>query len=190
MKTLITEDLETLGISTQRFIMDKVVNSNGHKLIDFCKELNLHIVIGRFGNDSKIGKFTYGDTSTVDYVIVSPELFYQIDDFNVDVFDSFMSDKHKPIWVKFAFSNVSGNSKKISSYKLSDNDAINKTEKLELRKVTWQNEKRFDFIDSFNEDIMYDLLKVLDGIDVCEMILMAQLLVLKICLWRQLKKLE
>ena len=55
----------------------KNVNSNGRKLLDFCKLNGLRICNGRFGQDKGVGKYTYiGSTgsSVVNYVIMSPSL--------------------------------------------------------------------------------------------------------------------
>ena len=80
--------------------MDKTVNNNGRRLIDMCRGLDLHIVNGRFGSDYKNGRFTCDNKSTIDYVICSPDLFLNIDEFSVDLYDNLMSDKHSPICVK------------------------------------------------------------------------------------------
>ena len=48
---------------TNRFNCDKGTNNNGYKLSKICKNLDIHIVNGRFGNDFKKG---CKDLSTVD----------------------------------------------------------------------------------------------------------------------------
>ena len=81
--------------------MDVKVNNNGSHVIDICKTLGLDIVNGRLGDDNGIGNFTYfnknGGCSTIDYAIVSHELFYNIQNFQVDLFDKCLSDVHCPI---------------------------------------------------------------------------------------------
>ena len=62
----------------------------------------MHIVNGRFGTDKGIGSTTCADASTIDYMIVSPEIMSRVKNFEVDVFDSAMSDKHNPIIVTLA----------------------------------------------------------------------------------------
>lgn len=60
-----------------RYSQDKIINSNGRKLLEFCRLNCLRICNGRLGSDKGIGKFTYvGSTgrSVVDYVIVSSAL--------------------------------------------------------------------------------------------------------------------
>ncbi|XP_030839274.1 uncharacterized protein LOC115923141 [Strongylocentrotus purpuratus] len=81
--------------------MDVKVNNNGSHVIDICKTLGLAIVNGRLGDDNGIGNFTCfnknGGCSTIDYAIVSHELFYNIQNFQVDLFDKCLSDVHCPI---------------------------------------------------------------------------------------------
>ena len=43
--------LESFGIETKRFNCDKIINNNGYKLIDMCKNHDLHIINGRFGDE-------------------------------------------------------------------------------------------------------------------------------------------
>lgn len=78
------EDLNALRICTQRFNLDRVSNNNGRGLVDLCRSLDIHIVNGRFGSDQGVGNFTFADKSTIDYVIVSPEIFPNIVNFEID----------------------------------------------------------------------------------------------------------
>ena len=58
------------------------------------------IANGRIGRDKILGKFTCHTSngqSTIDYAIVSTELFPNIVDFYVDVLDKCLSDVHCPI---------------------------------------------------------------------------------------------
>ena len=43
----------------QRFSQDHIVNSNGRKLLEFCKAHSLRICNGRYGDDKGVGEFTY-----------------------------------------------------------------------------------------------------------------------------------
>ena len=93
--------LSELGFITDRFNNDLMTNSNGLHLIDMCKSFDLSIVNGRFGDDKEIGDYTCynknGGRSTVDYAIVSNNIFENILNFNVDTFDNCLSDVHCPI---------------------------------------------------------------------------------------------
>ena len=93
--------LSELGFITDRFNNDLMTNSNGLHLTDMCKSFDLNIVNGRFGDDKEIGDYTCynknGGRSTVDYAIVSNNIFENILNFNVDTFDNCLSDVHCPI---------------------------------------------------------------------------------------------
>ena len=93
--------LSELGFITDRFNNDLMTNSSGLHLIDMCKSFDLNIVNGRFGDDKEIGDYTCynknGGRSTVDYAIVSNNIFENILNFNVDTFDNYLSDVHCPI---------------------------------------------------------------------------------------------
>jgi len=58
------------------------------------------IVNGRTGSDRNIGDVTYrchNGNSTIDYCIISPDIIPFIQDFQVDILDKNLSDKHSPI---------------------------------------------------------------------------------------------
>ena len=60
-----------------RFSQDRIINTNGRKLLEFCKLNGLRIGNGRIGLDYGVGQYTYiGSTgsSLIDYVIVTPSL--------------------------------------------------------------------------------------------------------------------
>ncbi|MCG8032789.1 MAG: hypothetical protein JAZ03_11525 [Candidatus Thiodiazotropha taylori] len=83
---------------------DKMLNSNGTALLDFCKQTNLRILNGRFGSDKNIGKFTchtHRGESVVDYVLASTDLLPLVRDFSIGD-PNILSDHSK---VEFSFSN-------------------------------------------------------------------------------------
>ena len=102
------------GIPESRCNQDKNVNNNGRKLIELCNISDLKIVNGRVPSDN-LGEFTCynknGGKSVVDYGIVSYQLFPFITNFNVDVFDSCLSDVHCPISIELSstLENSTGN---------------------------------------------------------------------------------
>ena len=64
----------------------KVVNENGHDLIDFCRHTGLRIANGRIGEDDEVGKCTYvgsKGSSLIGYVLVSENLFAAFSSFTV-----------------------------------------------------------------------------------------------------------
>ena len=79
---------------------DGYTNNNGNKLIESCKMSDLKIANGRIGKDRGIGNYTCHTTNgnnTIDFAILSMELFPYVDDFYVDILDKCMSDVHCPI---------------------------------------------------------------------------------------------
>ena len=84
----------------ERMNKDGYTNNNGNKLIELCKMSDLKIANGRMGKDRGIGNYTCHTTngnSTIDFAILSMELFPYVDDFYVDILDKCMSDVHFPI---------------------------------------------------------------------------------------------
>ena len=62
---------------TKRQNFDNIVNDHGKQLLDLCKTCDLRILNGRSKGDT-LGKFTFhpiNGISTVDYIIVSHDLF-------------------------------------------------------------------------------------------------------------------
>ena len=90
-----------MGIPIERHNQDPSTNNKGRKLIELCHSSDLQIVNGRVGEDRGIGKLTCyntnGGTSTIDYIVASDLLFPNITNFEVDIFDSCMSDVHCPV---------------------------------------------------------------------------------------------
>ena len=81
------------------------LNHNGKKLIELCKISDLKIVNGRIGTDKSFGNYTCHTTkgqSTIDYVVMSMELFPKTMDFYIDTLDRCMSDVHCPVCLIFS----------------------------------------------------------------------------------------
>ena len=92
------ETLKQKGIPTERFSYDNTrVNKYGKKLIELCKRCSICIANGRLGKDKYIGKTTCKDASLVDYLLLSPNLFDYISDFEIIDFDPMFSDVHNRI---------------------------------------------------------------------------------------------
>ena len=85
------------NIPLERFSKDKKCNNYGSKLIEMCKRCSLYIANGRIFDDKFVGKTTCKNVSTVDYLILSPEVFTHITDFSVLDFDPMISDVHNRI---------------------------------------------------------------------------------------------
>ena len=91
---------------------DRYLNNNGSKLIELCKISYLKIVNGRVGRDKHIGNYTCYTSrgkSTINYALVSMDVFSPIDDFHIDVLDKCMSDVHCPICLTISCNNNNNN---------------------------------------------------------------------------------
>lgn len=86
--------LEKHGIQVARVSSDKKKNNSGFRLIDLCKNTNLFILNGRYGQDRDIGAMTFRDVSVIDYTLVSANLFNHLHDFSIGAVDSLLSDGH------------------------------------------------------------------------------------------------
>ncbi|CAG2202403.1 unnamed protein product [Mytilus edulis] len=94
--------LYELGIPIKRSSKDiSNINNYGHKLLEFCKNLDLYIVNGRISNDQLVGAVTTSKNTLIDYAIVSPMLFKCISYFNIENFDPILSDIHCPVVIHF-----------------------------------------------------------------------------------------
>ena len=92
---MITTKTEPLDI---RHNEDKMVNTQGKRVIEICKICNLRILNGRMGADSYRGIITcvtYNGQSVVDYVMCSLSLFQKIAYF--EVLDQNEFSDHNPI---------------------------------------------------------------------------------------------
>jgi hypothetical protein len=102
--------LAEIGIPLERFSEDKArVNKYGQKLVELCKRCSLYIANGRVYKDTFIGRSTCKDTSLVDYLILSSNLFHILADFEVLPFNPMFSDAHNQIHFSLYFSHNKSN---------------------------------------------------------------------------------
>ena len=110
---------------------------------------DLKIVNGRVGRDKHIGHYTCYTSrgkSTIDYAVVSMDLFSSIDDFYIDVLDKCMSDVHCPICLTISCNKTVSNE---NEYIRADNsDYIIKKDV----KCRWKDDLRDDYTSAFNID--------------------------------------
>ena len=130
-----------------RINKDTHVNKIGKQLIELCKMSDLKIANGRIGRDRVIGNYTCHTTngkSTIDYAVISMELYPNIVDFYVDVFDNSMSDVHCPICLV-----ISCNDEVISARV---NDCIDNSKYTVSKNVRckWKEEMSEQYTISFN----------------------------------------
>ena len=92
--SIITNDQSDSSFQTvQRNSFDNVLNNNGKKLLEICKNLDLRIVNGRAKGDS-LGRPTFhgkNGTSVIDYIICDQSTFINVDNFVVKQ-PSYLSD--------------------------------------------------------------------------------------------------
>ena len=113
---------------------DKHVNNNGKKLIELCKMSDLKIANGRVGADKCLGNYTCHTSrgnSTIDYAILSMDLFPYIADFYIDIYDKCMSDGHCPVCL------IMSCKSDVSSENNSDQITKNEYIKTEYVKCKW-----------------------------------------------------
>ena len=92
------------ALNCHRYNMDTVVNSNGKTLIQICQAGSLKLINGRIGSDLFHGDFTNlsaNGASTIDYLLVSDTIIYNVCDFCIHPFDKVMSNTHRPISIQF-----------------------------------------------------------------------------------------
>ena len=88
---------ENNNIPLERINIDKITNSYGYQLVEFCKNNNIFIMNGRF--DAQLPSLTCKNSSTVDYLLATANTFENISAFHVLKFDSLYSDAHCPLSV-------------------------------------------------------------------------------------------
>ena len=87
---------------TKRQNFDNIVNDHGKQLLDLCKTCDLRILNGRSKGDT-LGKFTFhsiNGISTVDYIIVSHDLFTSVQGFAVKQPNIFSDHSQIVCWIK------------------------------------------------------------------------------------------
>ena len=148
------KNLDRLGIQLNRISKDSKTNNNGYKLINVCKDFDLHILNGRIGDDKKVGDFTCvsnNGNSVVDYIIMSSNLLPMASNFTVDIFDKCLSDKHRTIYTVLKPANNvcsdAHNNLVVSESSAGadiDNSVVNTV------KTSWINSKTDDYTSNFD----------------------------------------
>ena len=86
--------LENIKIQLYRESKDKKNNVLGITLLDICRNNNLFMLNGRYGNDKNVGQFTFRDKSVIDYVLATANCFKLIQDFSIDETDKLFFNGH------------------------------------------------------------------------------------------------
>ena len=89
-------DFNALGFSVERYNQDTMSDrsSYGRKLVELCKNNDVYIFNGKFGDDKGLSKVTTTYNTTLDYVIGSPLLMKYVTQFKILDFDNMYSDVH------------------------------------------------------------------------------------------------
>ncbi len=163
--------LNELGIPTERVNSDNKFDTRGEKLLNFCKSTGLLIVNGRTGSDRQVenttcvSKTKKGTTkSTLDYALATHTLFQNIVDFNVDILDTTLSDKHCPISLTLSKQSTENASAQPSASPAlpSKPDEITGNIKKDF-KAKWDSDKQSQFKESFHiEQIRVILSKIIE----------------------------
>ena len=117
-----------------RFSKDsRPADTQGQHLINFCKDTGLLIMNGRIGIDKGVGGCTRmgtGESSVIDYVIGSPELFDVMYDFHIG--DKIPESDHLPMmfWLKCCINEATEQGSRVNwekqwKYKWSHNELPN-----------------------------------------------------------------
>ena len=86
--------LVNLKIQVYRESKDKKSNALGITLLDICRNNNLFMFNGRYGNDKNVGQFTFRDKSVIDYVLATANCYKLNQDFSIDETEQLFSDGH------------------------------------------------------------------------------------------------
>ncbi|KAJ8024120.1 hypothetical protein HOLleu_36756 [Holothuria leucospilota] len=156
------DELDLLDICTLRYNQDECINNNGRKLIELCKNLDLHIVNGRIGENKGIGARTCDAKSAIDYAVASAELLPYLTNFIVDPFDRFLSDKHAPIILE-----IQGieRSKVDNLTSKGDTMATADSEEEGNKVINWNDTKKNDFLAALNVNDMERISLAIDSND-------------------------
>ncbi|CAC5420070.1 unnamed protein product [Mytilus coruscus] len=121
-------------------------------MLHFSKNNSIFIANGRICDDAGIGKVTCSEISIVDYLIVSPELFPFITEFQVVDFDPLISDGHCRLHVKF------------STWATNDLHNNNPVEG-DSKPVRWISDKKNQFVDKVENSLLLDVDELTNRID-------------------------
>ena len=75
-------------------------NNHGFKLIDTCKNNNLTLLNGRYGQDKNVGELTFRESSVIDYAITSSKGVEFLQNFCITEVDRLFSDGHALLSLK------------------------------------------------------------------------------------------
>ena len=143
---------------------DNKNNTSGKLLCELCNANNICIINGRYGTD-RSGPFTCfnhnGGKSSIDYGIVSPKLFDNLNDFQVHEFDNLLSDTHCAISLSFNYMPHENGKEQIrpdNSQQFIDNEDKGNNQEFIFK---WNGTKPDEFNTSFNVEDIESLIQTL-----------------------------
>ncbi len=156
-RKITSEDLLFNNLSCVRVNKDSCVNDNGRMLIRLSSMSSMLILNGRSGRDKNVGNFTYCETkkdklckSTVDYVLCSKNMLYNICNFEIKDFNIF-SD-HAAICFNIT---CNFHIDDLSRYK-SEN----------CRKIKWKEDLKEEFVNNLSDEkVELELQEILDTLE-------------------------
>jgi len=160
------QQLLNLGIPVDRYTEDgSAVNNYGRRLIEMCKNTNLCIVNGRCDKDLYIGRNTCSNKSLIDYVIASPGLLAEIDEFLINDFDPIYSDVHSCIKLRMGCKELCNHDDNNSLHQDQDFDSsMHESRQCPI----WDTSARGNFSNCLNNDKMVELQVLMDDVWECK----------------------
>ena len=128
------------------------VNKTGTKLLEICKLNNLLILNGRLGKDSTIGKFTFRNTSVIDYTISTPQILHQFKEFEIIELDGLYSDGRCLQSMSLQISHKSKQTAK-----------IDQEGKDNCRLPKWKSIKEQEFVNNLNDTKLAEITNMLNN---------------------------
>lgn len=154
-------------LNKERFSQDTArPNTNGKKLIDFCKDTNFTILNGRCKKDKYIGKTTCNNFSVNDYILMYANTLIPIINFEVNDFSVLLSDVHCPVSLHLQGdknNNSSYNCNNQSNNNVNENIIDDKMHKISIPR-TWDknnSEVYKDLLILQNPDVIVELVQAL-----------------------------
>ena len=139
------------GININRTSKDTKKNNTGYRIIDVCKNNNIFILNGRYGQDEGIGSFTFRKQSVIDYVITSRRGITILSDFEIQELDRIFSDGHSLLKISLE---IPSSTSKVYS----DKAPTNKSRK-------WEQRKSATFCENINEAEIHYIESYIDSLE-------------------------
>ena len=141
--------LEANNCKVKRSNEDKTkCDAHGNKLLELCKIIGLCIFNGRAQGDEN-GACTTSKSTTIDYVLRTPQIIGHILQLSVEDFDPIFSDVHNTT---------------VTFKTKIDNNRTNNEATVTLNR--WKKEKEEEFTNNLNEDTVNDITSLLDQMDI------------------------